>query len=361
MQQDERHWEVVVIGAGQAGLAAAYELKRAGVPFVCLDRQERIGQTWRERYDSLQLFTPRSFSSLPGLPLSGAPGGYPRKDELADYLQAYARAFELPVLSGTIVEKVTSCRTAAGGRFRLETSRGAMTARHIVVATGPFQQPVVPALSAELDPGVLQLHSSSYKRPQQLQPGPTVVVGAGNSGAQIAVELAQQGSDVLLSASTPIRYAPLTLLGTSVFTWLTRTGIVYASARSPLGAWLQKRPDPVFGRELRDAVRAGHIQLKGRTTSVQGRRLRFADGTEAEAANVIWATGFRSDYSWLAVPGALDETGRPRHLNGVSEVNGLFYIGLLWQRSRSSALVGGVGRDAAYVIGKLLAQRTHSV
>ncbi|SDD15267.1 putative flavoprotein involved in K+ transport [Paenibacillus sp. UNCCL117] len=350
----KQSYQTILIGAGQAGLAAAYHLRKQGVSFIGLDGAGQAGDSWRSRYDSLTLFTPRRCDGLPGFPMSGDPHGFPTKDEVADYLQAYRERFELPIRYGARVVKAERHE----GRFRLKLADGeTLYAEQLLAATGPFQKPAVPQAAASLDEGVLQLHSSEYRHPAQLQAGPVLVVGAGNSGAQIAVELSGQGREVLLSASGPIRVLPLRFLGRSIFHWMDRLGLLRASGQSLMGRWLRKQRDPVFGRELTESLRRGAIRLMPRVSGAEGRDIRFADGSLLKVANVIWATGFRPDYSWLRVDGALDGDGRPLHTEGVSPVPGLYYLGLPWQRSRSSALIAGAAGDAAYVTARMQEDR----
>lgn len=341
--------DVAVIGAGQAGLAVAYYLKKRGISFLCIDRNEAVGDAWRHRYDSLVLFTPRWYSALPGRSLEGDPNGYPSKDEIADYLQAYVTDFDLPVQLGTPVQALET----AGARYQIRTDQGIITANQVVVATGPFQRPAVPPLAGGLSASVVQLHSSVYRRPEQLQPGPALVVGGGNSGAQIAVELAASGREVAFSAAHALKFIPLDVLGRSVFGWMDALGILGAPRDSRIGNWLRKRKDPIFGRELARCLKRGNVRLMPRTVSAEGDIIRFEDGSEQRAANVVWATGFRPDFAWIRIPGAVDAQGLPVHKRGIGAHPGLYYVGLPWQHSRGSALVGGVGEDAEFVVERI--------
>jgi len=350
MEADRMHTDVLIIGGGQAGLAAAYFLSMRGVPHLIVDRGEEIGEAWKRRYDSLQLFTPRIYSRLPGMRLPGNPRGFPSKDEIAEALQRYAADHRLNVRLGTEVLSLKKIN----GEFQAETDRGTFTARHAIVATGPFQSPWIPPLSKDLDPSVTQIHSSRYRNPSDLRPGSVLVVGSGNSGAQIAAELAQSRR-VILSAGHRMSFMPLTLFGKSAFWWFDKLGILNAPADSRIGRMVRERPDPVFGFELKRLLTTKSVVLKPKTVKAEARAVHFADGTSVEADNVVWATGFRSDYGWLHVPGALDGQGKPRHHRGASPVSGLYYVGLPWQTSRNSALIGGVGRDAEEIVRKIAA------
>jgi len=331
---------IIVIGAGQAGLAIGRELRRAGHDILLLDAHHRIGESWRRRWDSLRLFTPASLSALPGMPFPGPGHHYPGKDEVAGYLQAYAARFELPVQLGTTV---TELRRGANGGFEVATSHGTLTADGVVVATGPFQLPHVPDLP--LPPEIVSLHSADYRNPAQLPDGPVLVVGGGNSGMQIAAELAAT-RPVTLAIGERQPVLPQRICGLDVFTWLQALGLIRAPAAGRLGR-LVRDHDPLIGLSPRGLRRLG-VRIVDRITAVDGARLRTATGQAITASAVIWATGYRSDYRWIRIPGAL-AGGFPVHSAGISPVPGLAYIGLPFQRNRGSALLGWVGEDAALV------------
>ncbi|USB33657.1 NAD(P)/FAD-dependent oxidoreductase [Paenibacillus sp. YPG26] len=344
-----RSYDVIVIGAGQAGLAAGYFLRQSGLSFILLDQHHQVGSVWRERYDSLILFTPRFYSALPGLSLEGDPNGYAAKDEIADYLHSYAKHFELPIQLNTEVLKVSKTED----RFLLETNQGQFSSRHVIVAAGPFQKPLIPQISGSISSDVIQLHTANYRNSSQLQEGPMLVVGGGNSGAQIAVELADQ-YPVTLSASHKIRFMPVQLMSKSIFWWFGKLRVYQASVHSRFGQWLRNKPDPVFGYELKNLLAKGSVNLKPRTKAAVNGDIVFEDNTSIPVKNIIWATGYYSDYRWIDIPDAIDEKGKPRHDEGVSPVAGLYYVGMPWQRNRSSALLGGVGRDAEAVVTKII-------
>lgn len=336
----------LVIGGGQAGLAAGYFLGRTGQSFRILDVHARTGDNWRSRYDSLVLFTPAGCSSLPGLPFPGDPERYPTKDEVADYLEAYARTLHLPVEHG---ECVTRVQRLPGG-FEVRTDRHLWRARQVIVATGPFQAPFVPAFATSLSREVFQVHSSAYRNPAQLPAGRVLVVGSGNSGAQIAEELARTHEvTVALGRRQPV--LPQRVLGRDIFGVLGPLGFFDVAAGTRLGRWLQRR-DPVIGTDLRHLARAGRLKLTARVVGAQAGTLLMEGGGGLEVEAVVWATGFRPEYSWLEV-GVLDEHGRPVQRGGLTTVPGLFFLGLPWQRTRGSALLGGVGRDAEALVKPL--------
>ncbi|MGY1806338.1 flavin-containing monooxygenase [Blastococcus sp. SYSU D00669] len=333
--------DVIVIGAGQAGLALGHSLAARGADFLLLDAGAEIGSSWRNRWDSLRLFSPARYDSLPGLPFPAPADTHPTKDDVADYLAAYARHFRLPV---RLHSPVTRLHREDDGTFAATTPTGTLHARQVVVATGPFQTPSVPAIASDLDPLVPQLHSAEYRNPAQLLAGSRVlVVGAANSGLQIADELADSCSVTVAVGSTP-RELPQRVLGRDLFFWLTRSGFFTVPAESRFARRLRARGDLVIGTRSSRLRRRG-IGFRPRLTGVTGRTARFADGTSAEVDAVVWATGFRTDHSWLHVPGVVED-GAVRHRAGVTDVPGLYFLGLPWQTSRGSALLGFVGRDA---------------
>jgi putative flavoprotein involved in K+ transport len=348
---DAHREEVIIVGAGQAGLSMGYWLRKLQRSFLLLEAGPRIGESWRQRYDSLVLFTPRRYSALPGLALPGDPEGRPTKDELADYLHTYANHFALPIQMDTRVVDMQK----HGEMFLLQTTQGTYQARTVIVATGPFHHPRIPAFASALSPQVEQLHSASYHNPSEIPPGPVLVVGAGDSGAHIAAELAQV-HPVLLAAAHPLYFVPLTLLGKSLFWYLDRLRLLEVDGERSLGRWLKAQPEPVLGLELKQALQEGRVQIKPRATGADGNGVQFADGSQAQVRTVIWATGYRQDYSWIRIPGALDEHGQPRAQQRVSITPGLFFLGFPWQPSRGSALVGWVGKDARRLAARLAAK-----
>jgi putative flavoprotein involved in K+ transport len=337
-------YDVIVIGAGQAGLSMGYFLSKSKLNFLILDAHNRVGDTWRNRYDSLLLFTPRSYSSLPGLALKGDPKGFPTKDEIADYLEHYAEELELPIKLNIKVEKVSK----VDHLFSIQTHDFTLKSKRVVVATGPFKDPYIPHMSTNLSKEIIQLHSSQYKNPSQLKTGGVLVVGGGNSGSQIAVELSKQ-FETFLSVGQKLNFLPLTLANQSIFWWFEKMGILKADRDSFIGRKIQGKPDPIFGYELREQQKQGKVMLKGRTTSIQNDVIFFEDQTSVTVKNIIWATGFRFDYSWLDIPCMLDSYGKVIHQRGVTKCDGLYFLGLPWQHRRGSALLLGVGDDAKYL------------
>ena len=335
--------DVVVIGGSQAGLAVGYHLARRGLRFVILDAGSEVGQAWRTRWDSLRLFTAARYSALPGMRSPLPDDSYPSKDDVAAYLDSYVTAFDLPVRLG---QKVTSL-ALRDGSYVAKTPGEEFTSNQVVVATGPFQVPFVPPIAHGVDDAVFQVHSADYRNPSQLpEDARALVVGGGNSGFQIAEELAAtRPVDLALGARIPS--LPQRLLGKDLFWWLTRIGYMKVSVDSRLGRKLARR-DVLIGSSQRRLRRAG-VTFRGRLTEVRGRRAVFEDGSEREVDAIIWATGYRADLSWIDVPGVLDPDGRVIHRRGVTAAPGLYFVGLTWQHTRGSALIGFVGDDAAFI------------
>lgn len=342
-----RHVDVAVIGGGQAGLATSYELTRRGLEHVVLDTAPEPGHAWRSRWDSLRLFTPAWFSALPGLPFPGDPDAHPTKDQVADYLAGYAARFALPVRHGS---EVTSVRRADGA-FRVETATAAVGAAHVVVATGAFQRPVVPTLGAGAAPEVVQVHTAAYRRPAQIPAGTVLVVGGGNSGLQVAVELAGAGRRVVVAEGARATRLPQRFLGRDVFRWLDAAGAYDVTPDSRRGRRM-RGTQLVIGTSRRSLRQAG-VERRPRLAGLDGTRASFADGTALEVDAVVWATGFRTDHTFVDVERALDEHGVVRQRAGIGAAPGLWTVGMPWQTTRGSALLGRVGPDAADVADRI--------
>jgi putative flavoprotein involved in K+ transport len=338
--------DAIVIGGSQAGLAIAWHLAREGLRFVVLEAAPEIGHSWRSRWDSLTLFTPTQHDALPGMPFPGPPDTYPTKDPVAGYLTAYAAKFNLPV---RLSARVTELRRTAEG-FEARTGGSVFRARQVVVATGPFQVPFIPPAAQRLDGSVIQLHSAAYRNPPALPDGPVLVVGGGNSGFQIAEELAQAGRRVDLSIATKLPALPQRLAGKDLFWWLTRLGLMRVTVASRLGQRMSSR-EFIIGSSRRRLKAAG-VRFRPGVAAADGRTVRFADGTSLDVGIVIWATGYRSDYSWIGIPGVTRD-GKVVHRRGVTDVPGLYFLGLSWQHTRGSALLGFVHEDAAYLAGRI--------
>jgi putative flavoprotein involved in K+ transport len=345
MTENAPELDVLIIGGGQAGLAMGHHLKTTPFRFRIAERHPRVGASWRNRYASLVLFTPRAYSELPGLAVPGDPEGFPAKDEMAEYLEAYAERFELPMAPGTGIRRLER----ADGGFRATTEAGEpIDSRAVVLATSAFQRPAIPPISERLSSEVAQLAPEDYKTPGQLAAGRVLVVGDGATGRQIALELTAN-HEVLLAAGRHRRVSPDRILGRSVFWWMDKLGVLRASRESRIGRYLMKA-DPFPGKHLElDELRQGGVEVVGRVNGADGKNVSFADGKEAELDAVVWATGYRDDTGWIEIPEVKDDQGNFMHYRGISPLPNLCFVGRSWQWTRGSALFAGVGEDAAYL------------
>jgi|Tabmets5t2r1_1033131.scaffolds.fasta_scaffold08342_2 putative flavoprotein involved in K+ transport len=351
---DDRLVDVVVAGGSQAGLAMAWHLQRQGLAFVVLEAGPDVGHVWRSRWDTLKLFTPAQYDALPGMAFPASADTYPTKDPVADYLQAYVTAFDLPVRLNARVTRLS--KTDDG--FEVQTADNTFQARQVVVATGPFQVPFVPPMASKLDSSVAQVHSADYRNPQALPDGAVLVVGGGNSGFQIAEELAAT-RQVDLSIATRYPMLPQRLGGRDLFWWLTRLGLLRVTVTSRPGRRMSRR-DFVIGTNRRRLEGKG-VRFRPRLVDAEGRTVRFADHSLLEDVGVVvWATGYRPDYAWLHIPGVVRE-GHVMHRRGVTEVPGLYFLGLSWQHTRGSALLGFVNDDATYLADQIQVHRRAAV
>jgi putative flavoprotein involved in K+ transport len=349
----ERH-ATVIIGAGQAGLSVGYHLARRGRPFIILDATERIGDTWRGRWDSLRLFTPVRLDGLPGQRFPGPAWSFPTKDETADFIEAYARRFSLPVRTGVRVDRLSR----EVDRYVLAAGNDRFEADNVVVATGAFRTPRIPAFARELDPGITQVHSSAYRNPSQLRGGGVLVVGAGNSGAEIALEVARGGHRTWLSGrdtgeEVPFRLGsvPDRLLTPVAWFLFSRVLTVKTSAGRRLRRRALSMGWPLVRVKPADLATAG-IERMPRTLGVQDGHPVLDGGQVMDVANVIWCTGFRPDHRWIEVVGT---DGFPVYERGIVVSHpGLYLIGEFFLYSPTSSLLGGVGRDADHIARHLV-------
>ncbi|HWB88648.1 MAG TPA: NAD(P)/FAD-dependent oxidoreductase [Acidimicrobiia bacterium] len=350
-------YDTIVIGGGQTGLTVGHELAERGQRFLIIDASERIGDTWRRRWDSLVLFTPAGLDGLPGMPFpSPRPDRFVTKDEVADYLEKYAEAMELPVLSATRVERLSH----DGNSFQVETDRDVFLSDNVVVAMANYQQPKVPDFAAELSPEVRQVHSHVYRSPSSLQPGPALVVGMGNSGAEIGLELARE-------RETYVSGKPFAVVPFHIDTWFGRkigvkmvrfmaTKVLTTS--TPMGRLVRPKmlgkSAPLVRVKPKDLVAAGAERVPRVVGARDGMPL-LADGRTLDVANVVWCTGYRPGFDWIDLP-VFEEDGRPRHRRGVVEEQpGLYFCGLFFQHALWSETLPGMPRDARYVVDHLVA------
>jgi putative flavoprotein involved in K+ transport len=351
--------QTVIIGAGQAGLSVGYHLKRRGLPFVILEANERIGDSWRDRWDSLRLFTPARYNGLDGMPFPGPDFAFPSKDDMAAYLEAYATRFDLPVRTGVRVERVSR----RGGRFLVHAGERQIVADNVIIGMATFQRPNVPPFADELDPRIVQLHSSEYRNPAQLNEGDVLIVGAGNSGAEIGLEVARRHRTLM--SGRDVGQVPFRIAGTASRLLLSRLvlrGIFHRvlTVSTPMGRKLRPKVlfigGPLIRTRSSDLAAAG-IERVPRVVGTRDGLPLLADDRVLEIANVIWCTGFHPGFTWIDLP-VFDDKGQPLHERGVvTHEPGLYFVGLHFLYALSSTMIHGVGRDADY-IARAIAQRS---
>ncbi len=363
-QRDLERIHAVIIGGGQSGLSVGYHLARRGLPFVILDANARVGDSWRHRWDSLRLFTPARFNGLDGWPFPAAPDVFPTKDEMADYLESYAAQFSLPVRARTRVTKLSK----RDGAFIVDTDSGSIAADQVVVAMATYQAPKVPAFARDLDPAIVQIHSREYRNPGQLREGGVLLVGAGNSGAEIAIEVARthrtwmSGRDV---GEVPFRIS--SWVGRHLLAPLVLRVVFHRilTVNTPLGRKVRpgvlSRGGPLI-RTRRSNLRTSGVERVARVAGVKDGRPILADGRVMnDVANVIWCTGYHTGLDWIDLP-VLDEDGEPRHERGlVPSEPGLYFVGLHFLYAFSSTMIHGVGRDASRVVDAIVKRTAESV
>jgi putative flavoprotein involved in K+ transport len=342
--------QTVIVGGGQAGLSVGYHLGRRGLPFVILDAGERIGDAWRNRWDSLRLFSPARYDGLTGMAFPAPGASYPTKNEMADYLEAYAHRFGLPVQTGVEVDGLSK----HGDRFVVTAGERQFESENVVVAMANYQRPRVPAFAGQLDPRIVQLHAADYRNPSQLRDGGVLVVGAGNSGAEIAIEVVCSHPTWVAGAGPghiPLR--PETLAARYLLIRLVRfVGHHVLSVNTPIGRKVRPKllhkATPLIRVKPKDLAAAGVERVPRVVGAREGLPL-LEGGRVLDVANIIWCTGFHPSYAWIDLP-VFDEDGDPMHERGVvASEPGLFFVGLQFLTSMTSATVTGVGRDAAYI------------
>jgi putative flavoprotein involved in K+ transport len=350
--------ETLVIGGGQSGLVMGYHLSRRGLPYAIIDANDRIGDAWRNRWDSLRLFTPNRLNGLPGMPFPGGyHWGFPSKDEMADYLESYARRFDIRVETGVRVERLSR----EGDRFVATAGNRRFEADNVVVAMSSWQQPRIPQFASELDPSIVQLHVAEYRNPSQLQEGGVLVVGAGNSGAEVANELART-HDVWLSGPDTgnIPFRPesvaarilMPIIGRIIFHRVLTTSTPIGRKVRP--KWVSTG-EPLIRVKPKDLAAAG-VDRVPRVTGVQHGQPQLEDGRRIDVANVVWCTGFHPGFSWIDLP-VLGPQGPVQHRGIVESEPGLYFLGLKFLYSVSSEQIHGVGRDAAHIADAIAARR----
>ena len=351
-RREPQQIQTVIIGGGQAGLSVGYHLARRGVPFVILESNQRVGDSWRRRWDSLRLFTPARYDGLAGMPFPAPPDTFPTKDEMADYLEAYAARFELPIQTGVSVDRVSR----HGNGYLVSAGVRQFEAEHVVVAMSDYQRCRVPGFASELDPAIIQLHSADYRNLSQLRPGGVLVVGAGNSGADIALETASGGHRTWMSGRD-VGHVPFrinSLAGRLLLVRLVLRGLFHRvlTVKTPMGRTMRLKllsmGGPLIRVKPRDLDAAG-IERVPRTAAVRDGRPVLEDGRILDVANVVWCTGFHPGFSFVDLP-IFGNDGRPIQDRGVvANEPGLYFLGLIFLYAASSVMIHGVGRDAEYI------------
>jgi putative flavoprotein involved in K+ transport len=358
LQRNTERINTVVIGGGQAGLSVGYHLKKRDVPFLILEANNRIGDSWRKRWDSLHLFTPALYDSIDGLPFPAPPYSFPSKDDMADYLESYAKHFDLPVRTGLQVERLSK----PNGKFEVLAGDRTIEADNVVVAMATYQKPQIPPFARDLDPGIVQLHSRDYRNPSQLREGPVLIVGAGNSGAEIAMEVARTHKTWM--SGRDVGHVPFNIAGLA-----SRLVLIHVVLRvlfhriltvnTPMGRKARPKMTSQGGPLIRTRpawLNALSVERVPRVAEVKDGKPRLEDGRVLDVANVIWCTGFHPGFSWIDLPAM--EKEEPEHYRGiVGKLPGLYFVGLHFLYAFSSTMIHGVGRDAKYIVDHIASRQ----
>ncbi|RLJ67163.1 putative flavoprotein involved in K+ transport [Lacinutrix venerupis] len=339
--------DYVVIGGAQAGLAMAYHLKAMNKEFIVVDGEKEIGASWLNRWDSLKLFTPTEYNHLPGFKFQAPKGHYPTKFEVANYFKSYVDKFKIPVQLNTLVTAVH--KTEKG--FYIEHKNGEIEAKNVIVATGPFHIPYTPPCHTKISESILQMHSNYYKNAKQLQDGDALVVGGGDSGYQILNEISKNKSrTVYFSGDTNVKSIPQQFLGKTLWWWFTLVGFLSFSKYSWIGKKINSSTQPVIGTDVKEILSRDNVIAVGRTKDALNNDIFFKTKKVSTIKNIVWATGYRPNFNWIQGL-ELDADNYPKNYRGVSNIEGLYFIGLPWMYTRGSATLGGVSKDADYLAG----------
>jgi len=338
-------FDYVVIGGAQAGLSIAYHLKKMDKNFIVIDGEKEIGASWLNRWDSLKLFTPTEYNHLPGLKFNALKGHYPTKIEVADYFKLYVDKFKLPVQLNTLV---TAVRKTEKG-FYVTYKNGEIEAKNVIVATGPFHTPYTPPCHTKISEGIIQMHSNYYKGLHQLQEGDALVVGGGDSGYQILNEISKNPTrTVYFSGDVKVKSLPQYFLGKTIWWWFTLIGFLSYNKYSWIGRRISSITQPVIGTDVKEILSRKNVIPEGRTKDSLNEEIIFENRKVSTIKNIIWATGYRPNFKWIEGL-ELDANSYPSNYRGVSNIDGLYFIGLPWMYTRGSATLGGVSKDASYL------------
>ena len=337
-------YDFIIIGAAQAGLSMAYELNQLDKNYLVLDKEDEIGASWLKRWDSLRLFTPSEFNNLKGMDFPKPKGHYPNKYEVADYFKSYVEQFEIPVRLNTLVTEIQD----KGDYFVVGHEDGFLETKQVIIATGPFHIPYIPPFYKKIKTSIFQIHSDYYKNPDQLQAGKAMVVGAGDSGYQILDEISDTNREVYFSGDTDVSTLPQEFLGKTLWWWFTKTGYLSFSKNSWLGKKISQSKQPVIGVDVKGILNKDNVIPVGKTIDAKQHHIIVEQGKLHDIKNIIWATGYRPKFDWIEGL-ELDKNGYPVHHRGVSNIDGLYFIGLPWLHTRASATLGGIQKDAGYL------------
>jgi len=347
--------DYIIIGAGQAGLAMAYYLNKQRANYIVVDANSEIGAPWLKRWDSLKLFTPSEFNNLPGMNFPHEKGHYADKYEVAKYLKSYVKKFNIPVAFN---QKVSSLKKE-NDYFIVKGESQIYKTKNVIVATGPFHTPFTPPCHTNISKDIFQIHSEHYKSPSQLQNGATLVVGAGDSGVQILEEISNTDREVYFSGNTNITSIPQEILGKTLWWWFKKVGFLTAHKYSWVGKKLSTGGQPIIGTDVKSLFKKSNITCVGRTLGANLDTITFEKEKISNIKNIVWATGFKPNFDWIENI-KLDDSHYPTNFRGVSEIEGLYYLGLPWLYTRGSATLGGVKKDAKY-LSKYFKEKTKMI
>ncbi|MFN2260854.1 MAG: flavin-containing monooxygenase [Psychroflexus sp.] len=345
-------YDFIIIGAAQAGLSMAYQLNQLGKKYLVLDKENEVGASWLNRWDSLTLFTPSEFNNMEGLEFPKPKGHYPDKNEVAEYFKAYVKRFDIPIEFNTLVTEIKD----KTDYFIVEHENGFYETENVIVATGPFHIPYTPPFANKIDKNIFQIHSNFYQNPSQLQDGTAMVVGGGDSGYQILDEVSDTDRKVYFSGDTTVKSLPQEFLGKTLWWWFTKTGYLNFSKDSWIGKRINNAKQPVIGVDVKGILGKENVHPVGKSLDAKEQMIKTEKGEIYDIKNIIWATGYRPKFDWIEGL-ELDKDGYPVHERGVSNINGLYFIGLPWLHTRASATLGGIKKDAKY-LGKYIKQKS---
>ncbi len=338
-------YDFIVVGAAQAGLSMAYHLNQQNRSFLILDKENEIGASWLNRWDSLKLFTPTEFNHLEGLDFPAPKGHYPSKYEVAEYFKAYVEKFDFPIQLNTLVKKIDK----VNGVFHLRTNQGDFYSKNVIIGTGPFHIPYTPAFNKKIDTEIIQIHSNFYKNPNQLKSGNVLVVGGGDSGYQILDEISASREDqIYFSGDTSVKSLPQEILGKTLWWWFTKFGYLSFSKNSWIGKRISRGKQPVIGTDVKEILSRPNVLPVGHCLDAEGNTIFTEKQEIKDIQTIIWATGYRPNFNWIDGL-ELDKDNYPIHQQGISNMKGLFFIGLPWLHTRGSATLGGIKKDAEFL------------